>query len=183
MRTITFVLAASLLVAAPAYGNGDTCVFDARGLATLRIGDPESKVREVFASGYKTTEHSSQRAQRRIEVRRLSSDEKLYSISLSNSDQVMFIDILDACKNAEGVGIGSSLGDARRRYGKAKLEPADVGYFVIFDRIPTIGFMLANTDLPKKLRNLPDDSMSAKAERAILAASKAKFTQVRIYPE
>jgi len=183
VRAITFVLAALLATATPAYGNGGTCLFDSKGLAGLKIGDPESKVREVFGSGYDTREHSGQMMQRRIEVRRSTSNENLYSIALGNSGEVMFIDILRSCKNADGVGIGTTLGAAKAKYGKAKLEPTDVGYFVIFDRMPSIGFMLANTDLPTKLRDLPDDSMSEKAERAILATSKAKFSQIRIYPE
>ena len=183
MRAIAFVLAALLATAVPAYGNGDTCLFDSKGLASLKIGDPESKVREVFGSGYDTREHPGPMVQRRIEVRRSTSSKNLYSIALGSNGEVMFIDILRSCKNADGVGIGTTLGVAKAKYGKAKLEPTDVGYFVIFDRMPRIGFMLANTDLPTKLRDLPDDSMSEKAESAILATSKAKFSQIRIYPE
>jgi len=183
VKTIQFGLIVLLLFISPAYGNGGECAFDSKGLARLRIGDPESKVRELFASGYGIAEHSGGTAQRRVEVRKSSSNEKLYSFSLSNDDRVVFIDIFAACKNADGFGIGSRLGDARKRYGKAKLEPTDAAYFVVFDRIPTIGFMLESNDLPKKLRNLPDDSISTKVERSILATSGARFTQVRIYPE
>jgi hypothetical protein len=183
VKTIGFRLMALLLFVTPTYGNGGECAFDSKGLGQLKIGDPESKVRDIFASGYGITEHSGGIAQRRVEVRKSSSNGKLYSFSLSNDDRVMFIDIFGACKNADGIGIGSRLGDARKRYGKAKLEPTDAGYFVIFDRIPTIGFLLENKDLPKKLRNLPDDSTSTKSERSILATSNARFLQIRIYPE
>lgn len=183
MKPIHSLLVAFFLFTAPAYGNGTECAFDAKGLERLKVGDPETKIRELFGSGYKITEHSGGMAQRRLDIGKSSSDESLYSFSLSNSERVIFIDILGACKNADGIGIGSRLGDARAKYGKAKLEPADIGYFVIFDRIPSIGFMLENKDLPKKLRNLPDDSMSAKSERSILATSNAKFSRVRIYPE
>ena len=183
MKPVHFLLVALLLFITPAYANGGECAFDAKGLERLKIGDPETKIREVFAKGYDIIEDSGGMAQRRVEIRKSSSTLRLYSFSMNNSDQVIFIDIFSACKNADGIGIGSRLGDARKRYGKAKLESTDAGYFVIFDRIPTIGFMLENKDLPKKLRNLPDDSLSAKAERSILATPSAKFSQIRIYPE
>src|SRR5256885_2904426 len=123
VRSVNSALILLLLFIHPAYGNGLECAFDSKGLGSLKIGDPETKIREIFASGYGVTEHSGGIAQRQVEVRKSSSNEKLYSFSLSNDDRVVFIDVFGACKNADGIGIGSRLGDARKRYGKAKLEP------------------------------------------------------------
>lgn len=183
VKTIHYLMTALLLFVSAAYGNGNECAFDAKGLASLKIGDPENRIREVFAGGYDVTEHGGGIAQRRVEIRKASSKEKLYSFSLSNRDEVVFIDIFADCRNADGIGVGTRLGDARKKYGNAKLETSDVGYFVVFDRMPTIGFLLEHRNLPEKLRNLPDDSMSAKSERSILAASATKFSQIRIYPQ
>ncbi len=183
MRTIQLALVALLVLMNPPWVYGGECVFDPKGLPQIKIGDPEQKIREAFTADYSVAERSTQGAQRRIEVLQLPSRERLYSFSLSNDGRVVFIDIYAACRNRDGIGLGSRLGDAKKRYGNAKLEPTDTGYFVVFNRMPTVGFMLNNDDLPKKLRGLLDDSIDTKAERAILAASRARFSQVRIYPE
>jgi|SRR6266850_1352843 len=183
MRAIDFAFMALLVAMRPVYGNDFECVFDSKGLGSLNIGDPESKIRDVFATGYGITERSGGIAQRQVEVRKSLSNEKLYSFSLSNDGRVVLIDVFSACKNADGIGTGSRLGDASKKYGKASLEATDAGYFVVYNTIPTVGFKLENKDLPQKLRNLPDDSISTKTERSILATSNARFSQIRIYPE
>lgn len=183
VKTTKIALIAVLVILNSALAQGGECVFDRNGLRGIKVGDPEAKIREVFAAGYKVAEQSSQSAQRRVEVFQFSSNEKLYSFSLSSDGSVVFIDIYAPCRNSDGIGIGSRLGDAQKPYGKAKLEPTDTGYFVVFTRIPTVGFMLNNDDIPKKLRNLPDDSITKKIEQTILSMSHARISQIRIYPE
>lgn len=180
---IQLALIAVFVIFNPAVAQTGECVFDRNGLGQIKIGDPESRIREVFSAGYDVAEQSGKTAQRRVEVLQTSSKKRLYSFSLSNDGNVVFIDIYAPCRNSDGIGLGSRLGDARKQYGKAKLEPTDTGYFVVFARIPTVGFMLNNDDIPEKLRKLPDDSITTKIERTILATSRARISQIRIYPE
>jgi hypothetical protein len=108
-----------------------------------------------------------------------SSDEPAFVVGLS-SGRVFLIDSTERCATVEGIGPGVTLGRAQQIYGAGKTDPTDSGYFVWFPPRGQIEFLLDQRDIPKELRDIPDDVFSADNERAILGLSQARVSAVRV---
>lgn len=80
----------------------------------------------------------------------------------------------------DGIDIRSKLGDILDAYGKGKIDPTDSGYYVWFDKLPGVSFLINNDDVPKNLRGIPDDIFKNIHEKQILKLRNASIKSVRV---
>ena len=80
----------------------------------------------------------------------------------------------------KNITLFSKLGEILRVYGKGKIDPTEAGYYVWFKNLPSISFLINNDDIPKSLRNIPDDAFNNNYERKILRLKNARIKSVRV---
>jgi hypothetical protein len=101
--------------------------------------------------------------------------------ALDSGGKVFAIDVYDpGCTTDEGIGPGSNLSSTLRAYGEGKIDPTDRGYFVFFDRLQGIEFLIDNRDIPPKLRDIPDDVLQKAQEQELLSLENAKISMVEV---
>jgi len=115
-------------------------------------------------------------------VKERSSGKTWFVLTVDRS-KIVFLDIQGPCVTKERVGVGSTLGEAIKVYGRPSLSPLGGGYFVGFAAYPRLLFLLRNEDIPEALRGIPDDALSAKQTRTILAQSKARIEEMHLFSD
>ena len=171
VHIFVLVLLSSLTSCTFAFSEGQTPSYV--GVESVRIGDSKAKIFPLFQSKYQIKENHTT-------VSVLKDQKIIMNFLVDDHDYIFGIDIYSDYFTEEGIGCGSTLLEAKRAYGPAKVVPTDPGYFIQFERVSGILFLLDNDDIPKVLRNIPDDVFSAEEERSVLATVDAKINRLEI---
>jgi hypothetical protein len=145
------------------------------------VGDPKEKIFSTFSSRYQIIEEKKPGY---VPTINLYQDKKkiiMFSTDPDNNNKILFIDVYDNCVTSEKIGIGSMLSDAIKVYGEGNLAPTDAGYLVYFERSKKLSFLLDNSAIPKRLRNIPDDVFTEDQEKEILRLKHVRIKVIKIY--
>lgn len=150
-----------------------------RTIESIRIGDPSKNIFTFLKSKYEIKDIKNPRSARSILL--ISHGEKIIEFWIDSHDRIFLINIFAHYVTPENIGVGSTLTDAVKTYGEATIEPSDPGYFVMLEKLKNIKFLLNNNDLPKNLRNIPDDVFTSEQEKRILAIGKIRISAIQIF--
>ena len=170
------------LIGAPPVTCAQQCQIEAGSVAGIRIGAVKADVIARLSAGYSLAEETKAGSSPRVIARARigpAGGATAFVIGL-DSDRVFLIDSYEKCVTKEGIGPGVTLGRAQAAYGRARIDPTDMGYFVWFDRKPGVMFLLDDSDIPASLRGIPDDVISSAQERKILGVKKARIVMTRL---
>lgn len=143
-------------------------------LQTIRIGDPALNIFSVFGSKYQAKKDY-------LTVTLMEKGRTVLVFTLDAHENISLIDIYDHYTTEKYIRCGSKLSDLIKAYGRGKLDPTDRGYFVWFKKPKGIMFLLNNADIPKELRNIPDDAIKPEDEKKILSLGNARVSVIRIF--
>jgi hypothetical protein len=163
-----------------ALANSSSCVVHNNQVMSIRIGDPVDKLYEKFQCGYKLNDKIMYSSTRVIEIAK--NNKHLFNFYVDQNGQIFLIDIF-YCSTRENIGPGSTLDEALKVYGEGSIEPSDIGYFLTFENLKNILFLLNNELIPKELRDIPDDIFTEEAEKKILMIRNIKISAIRIISE
>jgi len=167
--------------AAPRLACGEACEINRNQVGAVRIGMSRTEVLRLLSARYAVADVASRGATRRVEARpRQAQSSRPIVIVEFDRDRAFLIDSYERCATKDGVGPGLRLGEFQRRYGRGNLDPTDLGYFISFARQPGLTFLIDNQDVPKPLRGLLDDAITAGEESQILSLSRATIVAVRV---
>lgn len=158
--------------------SAQTNVITNDGIDGIRIGDPANKIPTYFQKPHQIIDQKKQHAVRTITV--LKDNRRILEFSIDDKGGIFFIDIRGAYVTKEGVGCGSTIEDAIKAYGSPSLSPEDEGYLLYFEKLKNISFLLNNNEIPKVLRNIPDDVFEKKDQDRILKHTKIHISAVKI---
>jgi len=96
-------------------------------------------------------------------------------------DKVFLIDVYALFSTDKNIHPGSILSKLLDTYGKGRINPTDAGYYVFFDEMPGIQFLINSKDIPQALQNIPDDVITEKQEKEILNLKKARISAIQIF--
>jgi hypothetical protein len=130
-----------------AFGSDQNKLITSDGVDGINFGDPAQKIFTLFQKPYQIKDKKKPHSVRTISVYK--KNHRIVLFSVDDKDKVLFIDIYGDYRTREGIGCGSTIEDAMRAYGAAKLSPTDEGYLLYFDTLKNITFLLNNNDLPK----------------------------------
>jgi hypothetical protein len=116
-------------------------------------------------------------------VSKKSNQKRWITFAVNRNKKITMAYVEGPCATKEGVGVGSTLGEAIKAYGHPRLSPTDVGYYVGFRKIPWVTFLIDNKDISEKLRNIPDDELKPKQEKKILSNRNARIVEIRLTTE
>lgn len=163
--------------------NGVSCVVTTKRVGEISIGDSVDKVLYTYGSGYQIIQKQPPGSVHQVQITRAHEATPFLLLYVDKNTKVLIIDVFGVCRTKEGVGVGSTLENAVRKYGKPIIGPSDMGYFVGFRKAQGITFLLDDDSLPKTLRGIPDDTITRKQEAQILAIKKARIKMVRVTGE
>lgn len=99
---------------------------------------------------------------------------------ISDSGKIIQGEIISDFIAPQNINRRSSLGEIMKAYGRGNIDPTETGYYVWFDKFPSVSFLINNEDIPKNLRNIPDDALTKKQEISILKLKRARIKSVRV---
>jgi len=154
----------------------------------IRLGGSIDQVFGAFGDKFEVSEAKPRqpadpyvpRGPHTFDVTEKSTKEKWITFQVNNNNKIILAYVTGPCTTKEGIGVGSTLGQAISAYGSPGLSPTDLGYYVGFRKIPRVVFLLSNEDVPKKLRGIPDDELAMKDEKKILANRGARIVEIRM---
>lgn len=170
------------LLVLPFPACGQSCEIDADRVGDVRIGASKAEVLARLSSRYAVAELAQQGAAPALVARRRSGGTNSRPVVVVNfdADRAFLIDSHEPCATKEGVGPGMTLGRAQEIYGRGRVDPTDLGYFVWFERKKGVMLLLDDQDIPTSLRGIPDDVLTPDHERQILSLAKARIVAVRV---
>jgi len=176
---VLFMVAFGL--AAPSLAFAAVCELSRNQVAEVRIGMSRKEVLSLLSARYAVADVAPRGATRRVEARprQNRSSHPIVTVEF-DQDRAFLIDSYERCVTREGVGPGLTLSEFQLRYGRGKLDPTDLGYFVSFARQPGVTFLIDNQDVPQSLRGLLDDVITPAQEGQILNLNKATIVAVRV---
>jgi hypothetical protein len=143
------------------------------------IGDTKEKISTTFSAKYQIVEEKRSGYMPTINLYQNKKKIAMFSIA---DNKIVYIDLYDNCITAENIGIGSTLKDALKTYGRGQLASSDQGYLVyFFEKVKKLAFLLDDADIPKELRNIPDDVITEKQEKKIFCLKNVKIKAIKIY--
>jgi hypothetical protein len=175
-RSIIIVGVLLILLVGSALAQNNLITND--GIEGIRIGDSANKILPYFQKPYQIIDKKEQHAARTITV--LKDNRRILEFSIDDKGGIFFIDIRGVYVTKDGVGCGSTIEDAIKAYGSPSLSPEDEGYLLYFERLKNISFLLNNKEIPKELRNIPDDVFEKKDQDRILKNKKIHIRAVKI---
>jgi len=190
LRAQLLVCTSCLLYAsnAQAAESKPVCEVQQGRINNIRLGGSIDQVYRAFEGSFEVSEAKPQqpegthipRSPHTFDVREKSTQEKWITFAVTNKNKILLAYVTGPCKTKKGIGPGSTLGQAISAYGRPGLSPTDVGYYVGFRTLPRVVFLLDNSDIPKKLRGIPDDEVSPKEESDILKIHSARIVEIRL---
>jgi hypothetical protein len=173
----------SALVVVPAY-SAPLCVIGNDGVLNIKAGQSIDSALASLKNDFIIVEQPRRDT---YDLQAFRVDERLskktwFALSVDRG-RILFVTIEGPCLTKEGIGVGSTLGEATKVYGPPSLEPSGAGYFIVFKAYSRLSFLLRNEDIPKALRGIPDDALSSKQTRSILGLSKARIEAIQIVSE
>jgi hypothetical protein len=184
------VCASSLLYASSTHATDSKPMCDVQPgrINNIRLGGSIDQVFRTFEGNFEVSETKPRepegphipRGPHTFDVREKSTREKWITFAVTNNNKILLAYVTGPCKTKKGIGPGSTLGQAIDAYGQPGLSPTDVGYYVGFRTLPRVGFLLDNSDIPKRLRGIPDDEVSPKEESDILKIHSARIVEIRL---
>lgn len=164
------------------------CEVQQGQINNIRLGGSIDQIFHAFGGNFEVIEKKPQqpegphipRGPHTFDVREKSSQEKWITFAVTNSNKILLAYVTGPCKTKKGIGPGSTLGQAIDAYGQPGLNPTDLGYYVGFRALPRVVFLLDNSDIPKRLRGIPDDEVSSKEESDILKIHSARIVEIRL---
>jgi hypothetical protein len=164
------------------------CEVQPGRINNIRLGGSIDQVFRAFEGNFEVSETKPQqpagphipRGPHTFDVREKSTQEKWVTFAVTNKNKILLAYVTGPCKTKKGIGPGSTLGQAIDAYGQPGLSPTDVGYYVGFRALPRVVFLLDNSDIPKRLRGIPDDEVSPKEESDILKIPGARIVEIRL---
>lgn len=177
---LILLMVATALLGAPQVAAlaGDPVIKNG-AVESIRIGDSVEKVFATFGSRFQLKDLRPANAVRTVTL--LRGSEKVITFSIGPDNRIVLIDIFSDYVTEEGLGKGSALSQALRAYGEAMLTPTDQGYLLTFKKFSGVGFLLNNKDIPKKLRDIPDDTFTPNHEKKILALGAIKIVSIQMF--
>lgn len=166
------------------------CIFTTRSLANsrlirngaihgVRVGDPAEKIFSVFKSEYTIKDTKKTDSARLITLQ--IGKRNIAKFSVDTKEKIFLIEVYSDYVTQENIGCGSALSDAINAYGDGKLTPTDGGYIIEFQKKKGISFLLKNDDIPKELRNIPDDVFTPDQERKIMNIGSIRILAIQIF--
>lgn len=143
-------------------------------IESIKVGDSVSKIFSVFETKYQIKKEY-------LTVKLLKKGKLIVVFDLDDHEKILLIDIYAHYITEKKIGCGSKLSDLIKTYGQGKIDPADSGYFIWFERQKGIMFLLNNEDIPKELRNIPDDAIKPEDEKKIMSLKNAKISVIRMF--
>src|SRR5712691_1027045 len=127
-----------------------TCQVAKGRVNDIRLGTPVQTIHDILQKDFSTTEEARTRAlDPRVLVARENSSKKIwFYITVDGKDRAVFVEVVGPCLTADGIGIGSTFGQAIKVYGRPEVSPSDVGYLISFDKLPGVAFLLNDQDIP-----------------------------------
>jgi hypothetical protein len=166
------------------------CTFSIQSLANshlirngaidgVRVGDPAKKIFSVFNSRYIIKDTKKPGSARLIILQ--VGEKTVVKFSVDTNEKIFFIQVNADYVTQENIGCGSTLSEAISAYGNGNLGPTDEGYTIEFQKKQGMSFLLNNNDIPKELRNIPDDVFTADQERKIMSIWGIRILAIQIY--
>ena len=151
----------------------------------IRLGAQVQAIHDILQKDFSVTEEARTRTlDPRVLVARENSSKKIwFYITVDGKERAVFMDAVGPCLTADGIGIGSTFGQAIKVYGRPKVSPSDVGYLITFDKLPGVAFLLNDQDIPENLRGIPDDVFKPEHRKELLKHRGAKIVAIQLYPE
>lgn len=174
-----FILYCLILQTSYVSASSERCIIDDGGIHSIRIGDSVPKIFSVFESQYDIRDIKKPDYVRQISV--LDKGKVIFEFSIDSGGKIFLIDIYGHCVTKENIGRGSTLFDAISTYGQGSLDPTDRGYYVFFEKLKGVLFLLNDDDIPKELRNIPDDALTLEEEKRILSIGKIRILAIQIF--
>ncbi len=147
-----------------------------------RINDIQAcdSIGKVFATGFQKDFEVTEIYPNYFSAIEKSTKRKWFDFSVDDHLRITTIDVEGPCLTKEGIGVGSTLADAVKVYGRPNVSPSDVGCYVGFKKLPWVGFLLSNDDLLENPCQIPDDEFTAKHERQVLKYRKARIVAIHL---
>ena len=149
----------------------------------IRVCDSIEKVFTTFQKDFVISEINRPPTVLHFNVADKSNKRTWFVFSVDNNRRIIHMDIEGPCFTKEGIGVGSTLGDATRIYGRADVEPTDVGCYVYFKKLPMVGFLLNNDDIPRSPCLISDDEFTSKHKGQVLKYQKARIVAIQLTAE
>jgi hypothetical protein len=146
---------------------------------SIGIGDQAEKILSAFGNRYLIQDVKAPRSAREIKL--LDKGNLVIKFTIDDKGHIILIDVYSSYGTKEGIGVGSTLSDAEKAYGEGRVGPTDVGYWVTFEKLKGIGFLLNDSDIPSELRRIPDDVITKEKERQILGIGRARIVAIQIF--
>jgi hypothetical protein len=161
------------------------CVVETGRVNGVRIGEPIDQVMSTFQKDFEVSEEKPKQSldPHVFRVSKKSNQKRWITFAVNRNKKITMAYVEGPCATKEGVGVGSTLGEAIRMYGSPLISPSDPGYYVGFRKTPRVNFLLDNRDLPKRLRGISDDELKAKEEKEILGYRNARIIEIRLTTE
>jgi hypothetical protein len=192
IRSVRFlyIVAYACLVASQASYSQPMCLVHSGRVNNIRLGDSIETALHAFQGDFDIVETKPERPSdpmipqgpHLFTLVGKSNHQKWITFAIEDNRTIIEVDIRGSCKTKEGIGVGSTLGEAIKVYGRPLLDTSDIGYYVGFKRIPWVFFLLNDEDIPKRLRGIADDELAPKEEKEILSHHKARITEIRLLP-
>src|SRR5258707_543423 len=125
------------------------CQVQSGRINDIRIGDPIDKVYTAFEKDFVISEFKPPRTVRYFTVSEKSTQKKWFDFTVDKNYKIIIVDIQGPCFTKEGIGVGSTLDEATKTYGRPLVGPTNAGYEIGFAKIPGVTFILNDEDIPK----------------------------------
>jgi hypothetical protein len=155
------------------------CVIRNNAVGPVKIGDSSDKIFSFYKSAYEIKEVNKPDYARQISL--FKKDKVIMNFTIGSDNKIFLIDIFDQCVTPEKIGPGSLLLDAMKAYGNRQIVPTESGYYVYFKRPKGVMFLLNNKDIPKELRDIPDDVFTSADEKRILGINTIKIIAIQLF--
>jgi hypothetical protein len=180
MFFLQIILVAAILIPTSSSSSTSLKKFIENGrVESIGIGDQAERIVSIFGSQYLIEDVKAPKSAR--EIRLLHKGNLVVKFTLNDRGRIFLIDVYSSYGTKEGIGVGSTLSDAEKAYGKSRIAPTDVGYWVTFENLKGIGFLLDDRDIPRELRRIPDDVITKEQEAQILRIGTATIIAIQIF--
>ena len=144
----------------------------------VEVGGNVSSLYSMMGKKFTLKSYKKQGAAERVVV--FSGDSAIGEFQVTDEGKIIQGEMTSNFVAPNGIDLRSNLGAVLDAYGKGKIDPTEAGYYVWFDKLPGISFLISNHDVPKSLRNIPDDVFTNNHERKILKLRNAKIKSIRV---
>jgi hypothetical protein len=170
---------AILIVVYASTGDADNGLITQCQVGDIRIGDSLNKITKQLKSNISIK--TINKPGHIKEVILSQGPSTLMRLSVDSKDNVLLINVYAAYSTSKNIYPGSTLSEVLAAYGEGKINPTDEGYFVYFDDVPGMQFLIDKNDVPKILRGIPDDVITERQEKQILSLGKARIKLIQIF--